>query len=131
MSGDRRFGAREAKKQNLTTITVEIEKKKKKKTAEQWETIFTSIGIPAGRVLTVPDALATPQVKHRELLQTFDDVTGLGRSVTLTRAGFKMSKGDPEVASPPPRLGQHTTEVLRELGFADNEIERLKSVGAV
>ena len=38
-----------------------------------------------------------------------------------------MSKGDPEVASPPPQLGQHTTEVLRELGFADAEIERLRS----
>jgi CoA:oxalate CoA-transferase len=128
---DVRFSAREARKQNRAALTVELEQALQKKTAEQWETILTSIGIPAGRVLTVPEALATPQVKHRELLQTFDDVSGLGRSVTLTRAGFKMSKGDPEVASPPPRLGQHTTEVLRELGFADNEIERLKSVGAV
>ena len=94
--GDERFSTREARKQNRAALTVELEQALQK-TAEQWETIFTGIGIPAGRVLTVPDALATPQVKHRELLQTFDDVTGLGRSLTLTRAGFKMSKGDPEV----------------------------------
>ena len=129
--GDVRFAAREARKQNRAALTVELEDGLRKKTAEQWETILNGLGIPAGRVLTVPDALDTPQVRHRELLQKFDDVPGLGRAVTLTRAGFKMSKGDPQVTSPPPQLGQHTTEVLRELGFDDTEIERLKSVGAV
>ena len=128
---DVRFAAREARKQNRAALTVELEEGLRKKTAEQWEAIFNGVGIPAGRVLTVPDALDTPQVRHRELLQTFDDLPGLGRSVTLTRAGFKMSKGDPQVTSPPPQLGQHTSEVLRELGFDDTEIERLKSVGAV
>ena len=129
--GDVRFAAREARKQNRAALTVELEEGLRKKTAEQWEATLNGLGIPAGRVLTVPDALDTPQVRHRELLQTFDDMPGLGRSVTLTRAGFKMSKGDPQVTSPPPQLGQHTTEVLRELGFDDTEIERLKRVGAV
>jgi len=110
---------------------VELESALQNKPAQHWENVFTGLGVPAGRVLSVPEALATPQVKHRELLQTFEDVPGLGRSLTLTRAGFKMSKGDPEVASPPPQLGQHTTEVLRELGFADAEIERLRNTGAV
>ena len=128
---DRRFAAREARKQNRDALTQELEAALQTKTAEQWETLLTRIGIPVGRVLSVPEALDTPQVRHRQLLQTFPDTSGLGRCVTVTRAGFKMSKGDPEVSSPPPRLGQHTTEVLRELGFDDSEIERLKSVGAV
>ena len=128
---DARFGAREARKQNRAALTAELEAALQKKSAQEWETILTRIGIPAGRVLTVPEALDAPQVRHRELLQTFDDTPRLERSVTLTRAGFKMSKGDPHVTWPPPQLGQHTTEVLRELGFADTEIERLKSVGAV
>jgi crotonobetainyl-CoA:carnitine CoA-transferase CaiB-like acyl-CoA transferase len=128
---DVRFAGREARKQNRAALTDELEAGLRAKTAEQWETLLTRIGIPAGRVLNVPEALDTPQIRHRQLLQTFADMPGLGRSVTLTKAGFKMSKGDPEVASPPPRLGQHTTEVLREIGFADSEIERLKSVGAV
>ena len=128
---DARFAAREARKQNRTALTVELEKALQQKTAAQWESILTRIGIPAGRVLTVPEALDTPQVKHRQLLQTFDDLPGLGRSVTLTRAGFKITGGDPEVTSPPPQLGQHTSEVLRELGFADTEIERLRTAGAI
>ena len=131
LMSDIRFAAREARKQNRAALTDELESALQKKTAEQWEAILNRLGIPAGRVLTVPEALDTPQVRHRQLLQTFADTPGPGRSVTLTRAGFKISNGDPEVASPPPRLGQHTTEVLRELGFDDAEIERLKSVGAV
>ncbi len=128
---DIRFSGRQARKKNRAALTVELEDALRAKTAGQWEIILTRVGIPAGRVLKVPEALDAPQVKHRELLQTFDDTLGLGRSLTLARAGFKMSKGDPHVTSPPPRLGQHTTEVLTELGFADSEIERLKSEGAV
>jgi len=128
---DVRFAAREARKQNRAALTEQLESALQQKTAEQWETILTRIGIPAGQVLTVPEALDTPQIRHRKLLQTFTDIAGVGRPVTLTRAGFKMSGGDPEVRSPPPRLGQHTNEVLRELGFADAEIERLKDVGAI
>ena len=128
---DVRFAAREARKQNRAALTEQLESALQQKTAEQWETILTQIGIPAGRVLTVPEALDTPQVRHRKLLQTFTDIPGLRQPVTLTRAGFKMSGGDPEVSSPPPRLGQHTNEVLGELGFADAEIERLRTVGAI
>ena len=73
---DARFAAREARKQNRTALTVELEKALQQKTAAQWESILTRIGIPAGRVLTVPEALDTPQVKHRQLLQTFDDLPG-------------------------------------------------------
>ena len=128
---DARFAAREARKQNRAALTEQLENALQQKNAEQWEAILTQIGIPAGRVLTVPEALDTPQVRHRKLLQTFTDIPGLRHPVTLTRAGFKMSGGDPEVSSPPPRLGQHTNEVLRELGFAEAEIERLRTVGAI
>jgi CoA:oxalate CoA-transferase len=128
---DVRFAAREARKQNRAALTEQLESALQQKTAEQWEAILTQIGIPAGRVLTVPEALDTPQVRHRKLLQTFTDIPGLRHPVTLTRAGFKMSGGDPEVSSPPPHLGQHTNQVLRELGFADAEIERFRTVGAI
>jgi len=82
-------------------------------------------------VLSVPEALANPQIKHRELLQTFDDAPGVGRAVTVTRAGFKMSSGDPSVSAPPPRLGEHTDELLKGLGYSGAEIAALRSVGAV
>jgi crotonobetainyl-CoA:carnitine CoA-transferase CaiB-like acyl-CoA transferase len=51
--------------------------------------------------------------------------------VTVTRAGFKLSSGDPAVAAPPPQLGQHTDELLHGLGYSGAEIAELRSVGAI
>ena len=81
-------------------------------------------------MLSVPEALGTPQVRHRELLQTFADVPGLGRSVTLTGPVSKCRKAIRRSSSPPPQLGQHTDEVLRDIGFDDSEIARLEKRGS-
>jgi formyl-CoA transferase len=75
--------------------------------------------------------LENPQVQDRGLLQTFADVPGVDRPVTLTRAGFKLFGADPCVASAPPRLGEHTAEVLRDLGYSDADIEGFRTAGAI
>jgi crotonobetainyl-CoA:carnitine CoA-transferase CaiB-like acyl-CoA transferase len=128
---DARFAGRESRKQNRAALTVEIEKALSAKPAAEWETILNRAGIPAGRVVTVPEALQNPQVQQRELLQTFASAPGLQQPITLTRAGFKLAGADPFVASPPPRLGEHTEEVLRTLGYSDDDIERFRATGAI
>ena len=85
----------------------------------------------AARTHDVPEALNHLQVQQRELLQTFQRVPGLARPVTLTRAGFKLMGADPDVSSPPPRLGQHTDEVLRGLGYSDEAIAALRTTKCI
>ena len=97
----------------------------------EWEAVFNKIGVPAGCVLTVPQALALPQVRERELLKHFGAVPGIGRPLTVTRAGFKLTGGEPDVASPPPQLGAHTREVLESVGYDAAEIERLRAKGVL
>ena len=82
-------------------------------------------------MLTVPQALALPQVAHRELLKTFDDVPGVDRTITVARSGFKLSGGDPDVADPPPELGRDTDSVLRAAGYSAEEIAALREAGIV
>ena len=82
-------------------------------------------------MLSVPQALALPQVAQRELLKTFDDVPGIDRPLTIARTGFRLSDGDPDVTSPPPLLGEHTDEVLRDAGYSADEIAQLRAKGAI
>ena len=128
---DSRFANRENRKKNRGALTVELESALRASSAEEWEMVLNRIGVPAGRVLTVAEALQNQQIKHRSLLQTFDAVPGIDRSITLTRAGFKLPGAEPAVASPPPRLGEHTDEVLRDVGYSEIDIASLRAAGAI
>ena len=128
---DPRFSERETRKINRTALTLEIELALSKKTAVEWEDILSSNNIPAGRVLSVPEALAHPQVSHRHLLAHFDTVPGVDRPIDVVRAGFKMSSGDPDVAIPPPQLGEHSDEILAGVGYSHEEIMHLREAKAI
>jgi len=132
LAADPRFARRESRKANRAALTRELEAALAMRTAREWEAPLNDIGVPAGRVATVPQALSSEQVAARELLQTFDEVEGLvGRPVSVAKAGFKMSGGDPVAATPPPALGRHTEEVLQGLGYTQHEVQALREAGAI
>jgi CoA:oxalate CoA-transferase len=128
---DQRFADREDRKKHRDALTVELEAALRTKSAAEWEPMLNGVGVPAGRIATVPEALQNPQVQHRGLLQSFDNVSGIDRRLTVTRAGFKLSGANPSASSPPPRLGEHTDEILREAGYTAAEIADLRESGAV
>ena len=131
LATDSRFAQRESRKRHRSELTRELEAALESRSCEEWQAVFSKIGVPAGCVLTVPQALALPQIAQRRLLKTFEEVPGVDRPITIARSGFKLSGGDPDVAAPPPELGRHTDEVLRDAGYSAAEIDALRSSGAI
>lgn len=85
--------------------------------------------IPCGPVLGLDQTLTDAQVKARDLLQPFD-FPGLG-PVPLPAPPVRMSRNPTEIRHRAPLIGEHTEEILAELGYADAEIEALRAAEAI
>ena len=131
LATDPRFAHRESRKKHRGALTLELETALADRSCAEWQSVFNEIGVPAGCVLTVPQALALPQVAHRQLLKTFNDVPGVDRPITVAKTGFKLSGSDPDVAGPPPELGRDTDDVLGAAGYSAQEIAALRKGGIV
>ena len=92
---------------------------------------MTDIGIPAGVVMTVPDILAHPHIAHRGLLSQFDDVQAVAGPVSVMRTGFQSDGQPVSVDMPPPGLGAHNHELLKDLGYDEADIAELSQEGVI
>ena len=128
---DPRFAAREDRKKNRAALTVEVEAGLAAKPALVWEGILNKAGVPSGRVLSVPDALALEQVKGRGLVKDMGRIEGLDCDIQVMRSGFTIAGAEPDVSDLPPWLGQHTDDILQDLGYAPDQIAALHERGDV
>lgn len=81
-------------------------------------------GVPAGPVLDVAESLAHPHTAHRGMRVDIGDYSGVGAPV-------RPSRSAPAYRMRPPRFAQHSTDILREYDFPEEEITRLTSTGIV
>jgi formyl-CoA transferase len=92
-----------------------------------WEKLLSGTGIPFGVIGRLADVIGDEQAEHAGIFADTDN-PAIPRTVnTPIRLGFAK----PRKAGPPPEVGQHNDEVLRETGFSESEIEALKKAGAL
>ena len=131
LAEDARFETRNDRKAHRAELTGELEIWLAGKSAKQWESELTSLGVPVGIVMSVPDILENEHTNHRGLLADFDDVAGIDRDISVVRTGFQTDGMPMKVSSPPPTLGQHNEDLLRELGYDDDAIDMFRTKGVI
>jgi len=128
---DPRFAERTTRIANRQQMRAVLEQALQAKSAVEWEALFDAAGVPAGRIFTIPEIVRHPQIESRRFIKRFQNVPGIDRDIAVPRIGFRLASGQPDVATPPPRLGQDTATILGAIGYGPSEIEQLRSQGVI
>jgi crotonobetainyl-CoA:carnitine CoA-transferase CaiB-like acyl-CoA transferase len=129
LGADARFKTNTDRMRNLAALTPLLGDALKKKPSAHWIAEFEAAGVPVGPVNRIGDMLADPHVKARGMVVETEHpragrVKGIGHPI-------KFSDTPGEMKRPAPLLGQHTREVLGNLGYSAAEIDALARDGAV
>jgi crotonobetainyl-CoA:carnitine CoA-transferase CaiB-like acyl-CoA transferase len=126
---DTRFADNPARVAHRKEIVPIIEKRFSKLTRADIVARLRNAAVPVGPINSLDEVFADPVVRHLGLVAEVDHPTA-GR-VRAPGIPVRLSGTPPSVRTPPPLLGEHTDEVLRELGYGDAEITALRRDGAI
>jgi len=124
---DERSATKSARSVNRDWLNAEIEKKLASDTSDHWIEKLNAAGVACGRINNLKEVFEEPQVKH----------LGMLRKVTSKHLGEQVLMGQPvtlsrtpsQIARAAPKRGEHTEEILKELGYDPKTLEDMKTAG--
>ena len=129
LTSDDRYATRASRQEHLDGYLELVRRAFRTRSSDEWLTALQQIGIPASRIQRIDDALAHPQLAHRDAVVSLD-VPGRGRRSVLA-SPFRFDGRRKTDTTPPPTLGEHTAAVLQELaGYDDARLAALRADGA-
>ncbi len=129
LATDPRFVEPRDRMNNLDELVSTLEQVFSQETSAHWLEKLADAGVPAGPINDLGEVYADPQVQAREMMvETEHPIAGRVKNIGIP---IKLSETPGQFQRPAPTLGQHTDEVLTELGCSPNEIEKLRSDGVV
>jgi crotonobetainyl-CoA:carnitine CoA-transferase CaiB-like acyl-CoA transferase len=129
LPADPRFDSAAKRSANRAELNALIAERLRTRTTSEWVEALNQAGVPCGPVYRMDEVFADPQVEHLEMTGTVDH-PALGR-LDILRNGVRRTGTPPTVRAPSPDLGAHTDEVLAELGYPRDQVDRLRAQGVI
>jgi crotonobetainyl-CoA:carnitine CoA-transferase CaiB-like acyl-CoA transferase len=130
MLDDPRFATGSARLANRTELERLLNERFKLRRRDEWIAELRALGMPAGPVYDMGEVFADPQVVATKMVETIEHPSIGELRQLASPLGLECLEGG-SVRHPPPRLGEHTREVLEEIGFPRARIDELVSRGVI
>jgi crotonobetainyl-CoA:carnitine CoA-transferase CaiB-like acyl-CoA transferase len=125
LAADERYATNEARVLNREQLIAELQAVFAGRSTDDWERLLLAAGVPAGKIRGVGEALHTAKARTRRV-----DHPRAG-AVELVGPPYELQSATLGAVRPPPLLGQHTAEVLKELGVDDERLASLEKRGVI
>jgi crotonobetainyl-CoA:carnitine CoA-transferase CaiB-like acyl-CoA transferase len=129
LASDARFADRNGRLEHRLALIDEIEKTTAKESRAHWLARIGAAGVPCGPINTYPESLSDPHALARNMVVDLEH-PGAG-PIKALGVPVKLSETPGAVDRPAPLVGEHTDDILRELGYDDGARKTLRDAGVI
>ena len=125
------FQTEEARFQNADAVKQFLANKFMTNMTHYWIKRGIATRVPIAEVRRIFEVVQDPQFETREVFETMKSPVNTDETITVVKSGYKTNEDGPEVRFPAPHVGEHTDEILSDLGYDTKAIAQLRIEGVV